>query len=78
MAEALATHGKQIANRRSDGLAQVTSQFHLFPPSFHHIPCFVVSRFVRHTVTNLTYLDKVIGEADDQKKMIARVQWLTK
>ena len=35
-------------------------------------------RFVRHTVTNLTFLDKLIGEANDQKKMIESVQYLTK
>ena len=41
--------------------------------------CFNCSvRFVRHTVTNLTFLDKLIGEADDQKKMIESVQYLTK
>ena len=38
----------------------------------------VVSRFVQHTVTNLTFLDKLIREADDEKKMIASVQYLTK
>ena len=37
-----------------------------------------LSRFVRHTVTNLSYLDKVIRELDDQKKTIANVQYLTK
>ena len=41
--------------------------------------CFNCSvRFVRHTVTNLTFLDKLIAEADDQKKMIESVQYLTK
>ena len=35
MAEPVATHGKQIAHWRSDGLAEVTSQFH----PFSHIPC---------------------------------------
>ena len=35
-------------------------------------------RFVKHTVTNLSYLDKVIRELDDQKKTIANVQYLTK
>ena len=37
-----------------------------------------LSRFVKHTVTNLSYLDKVIRELDDQKKTIANVQYLTK
>ena len=38
----------------------------------------VLSRFVQHTVTNLTFLDKLIREADDEKKMVASVQYLTK
>ena len=33
---------------------------------------------MKHTVTNLSYLDKVIRELDDQKKTIANVQYLTK
>ena len=36
------------------------------------------ARFVRHTVTNLTYLDKVIREADDLAKMVENCKHLTK
>ena len=36
------------------------------------------ARFVRHTVTNLTYLDKVIWEADNLAKMVENCKYLTK
>ena len=35
-------------------------------------------RFVKHTVTNLTYLDKIIQELDDTEKTEANIEYLAK